>query len=125
MPPRALGLRVILALDLLVTPLAAAPPSGEIPLIGVLRPVAADDFHTEAFRRGLRRLGHMEGDNVRMVYRFAEGRFERLPTLAHKWVRLPVDVLVTDGTGVLAPGKRPTRSRSSAPIHSPRGGGQP
>jgi hypothetical protein len=34
---------VILALDLLVAPLAAAPPSGKIPLIGVLRPVAADD----------------------------------------------------------------------------------
>ena len=34
--------------------------------------------------------------------RFAEGRFERLPTLADAWVRLPVDVLVTDGAGVLA-----------------------
>jgi hypothetical protein len=46
MPPRALGLLVILALDLLVAPLAATPPSGKIPLIGVLRPVAADDPHT-------------------------------------------------------------------------------
>ena len=70
MPPRALGLLVILALDLLVAPLAAAPPSGKIPLIGVLRPVAAAD--------------------------------PRLPTLADEWVRLPVDVLVTDGAGVLA-----------------------
>jgi hypothetical protein len=34
--------------------------------------------------------------------RFAEGRFERLPTLAGAWVRLPVDVFVTDDTGVLA-----------------------
>jgi hypothetical protein len=34
--------------------------------------------------------------------RFAEGRFERWPTLAGAWVRLPVDVFVTDGTGVLA-----------------------
>ena len=43
-----------------------------------------------------------DGCNVRMAYRFAEGRFERLPTLADAWVRLPVDVRVTDGTGVLA-----------------------
>jgi putative ABC transport system substrate-binding protein len=102
MPPRALGLLVILALDLLVAPLAAAPPSGKIPLIGVLRPVAAADPHTEAFRQGLRELGYVEGHNVRMAYRFAEGRFERLPTLADELVRLPVDVLVTDGPGALA-----------------------
>src|SRR5262245_26002373 len=77
-------------------------PSGKIPLIGVLRPVAADDPHTEAFRQGLRELGYVEGHNVRMAYRFAEGRFERLPTLADEWVRLPVDVRVTDGPGALA-----------------------
>ncbi|HEX2278654.1 MAG TPA: hypothetical protein VHN13_16265 [Candidatus Tectomicrobia bacterium] len=38
---------------------------------------------------------------MHMAYRFAEGRFERLPTLADEWVRLPVDVLVTDGPGAL------------------------
>ena len=102
MPPRALRLLVILALALLVAPLAATPPSGKIPLIGVLRPVAAADLHTEAFRQGLRELGYVEGHNGRMAYRFAEGRFERLPTLADEWVRLPVDVLVTDGPGALA-----------------------
>jgi hypothetical protein len=95
-------------------------PSGKIPLIGVLRPVAADDPHTEAFRQGLRELGYVEGHNVHMAYRFAEGRFERLPTLADEWVRLPVDVLVTARVP-WRPGKRPTRSRSSSPIRSPRG----
>jgi hypothetical protein len=60
MQPRALGLLVILALDLLVAPLAATPPSGKIPLIGVLRPMAADDPHTEAFRRGLHELGYSD-----------------------------------------------------------------
>jgi putative ABC transport system substrate-binding protein len=102
MPPRALGLLVILALDLLVAPLAATPPSGKIPLIGVLQPVAADDPHTEAFRQGLCELGYVEGHPGHLAYRFAEGRFERLPTLADEWVRLPVDVLVTDGPGALA-----------------------
>ena len=38
---------------------------------------------------------------MRMAYRCAEGRFERLPMLADEWVRLPVDVLVTDGPGAL------------------------
>jgi ABC-type uncharacterized transport system substrate-binding protein len=97
-----LGLFVTLALGLLVAPLADAPPPGKIPLIGVLRPVAADDPRTEAFRQGLRELGYVEGHNVRLAYRFAEGRFERLPTLAADLVGLSVDVLVTDGAGVLA-----------------------
>jgi putative ABC transport system substrate-binding protein len=97
-----LGLFVTLTLSLLVAPLAAAPPPGKIPLIGILRPVAADDPHTEAFRQGLRELGYVEGHNVRLEYRFAEGRLERLPMLAADLVRLFVDVLVTDGAGVLA-----------------------
>ena len=97
-----LGLLVILALDLLVAPLAAAPPSGKIPLIGALRPVAAADPHTEAFRQGLRELGSVEGHNVRMACRFAEGRLERLPTLADELVWLPIDGLVTDGPGARA-----------------------
>jgi len=71
MPPRAPGLLVILALDLLVAPLAATPPSGKIPLIGVLRPVAADDPHTEAFRQGLRELGYVEGHNVQTSTKFS------------------------------------------------------
>jgi putative ABC transport system substrate-binding protein len=97
-----LGLFVTLTLSLLVAPLAAAPPPGKIPLIGILRPVAADDPHAEAFRQGLRELGYVEGHNVRLEYRFAEGRLERLPRLAADLVGLFVDVLVTDGAGVLA-----------------------
>ena len=96
-------------------------PSGKIPLIGVLRPVAADDPHTEAFRRGLHELGYVEGHNVRMAYRFAEGRFERLPTLADEWMRLSVEVLVTDGPGVLAARQATDTIRSSSPIRAPRG----
>jgi putative tryptophan/tyrosine transport system substrate-binding protein len=101
MTRRTMRLLVTLALGLLVAPLAAVPP-GNIPLIGVLRPGSVDDPHTEAFRQGLRELGYMEGHTIHLEYRFAEGRFERLPTLAADLVRLPVDVLVTDGAGVLA-----------------------
>ena len=47
----------------------------------------------------------MEGHNIRLEYRFAEGRFERLPTLAADLVRLSVDVLVTTVRAFWWPGR--------------------
>jgi putative ABC transport system substrate-binding protein len=86
-----------------VLPLAAqAQPRGKIPLVGVLRPTSPTDPLTEAFRQGLHDLGYVEGHNIRLEYRFAEGQYERLPELAAELVRLPVDVLVTDGPGAVA-----------------------
>jgi putative tryptophan/tyrosine transport system substrate-binding protein len=52
----------------------------------------------EAFRHALRERGWVEGHNLAIAYRFAEGQFERLPTLAAELVGLPVDVLVTEGS---------------------------
>jgi putative ABC transport system substrate-binding protein len=49
-----------------------------------------------AFRQGLRQLGYIEGKNIIIEYRFAEGRFERFPALAEELVRLKVDVIVAD-----------------------------
>jgi putative ABC transport system substrate-binding protein len=98
-----IGFLVILSLGLLAVPLAArAQQRGKIPLIGVLRPTSPTDPLTEAFRQGLRDLGYVEGHNIRLAYRFAEGQYERLPELAAELVRLPVDVLVTDGPGAVA-----------------------
>jgi putative ABC transport system substrate-binding protein len=51
-----------------------------------------------AFRQGLRELGWVEGSNVSLEYRWAEGRFERLPALAAELVRLPAGVIVSVGT---------------------------
>lgn len=94
---------VTLALCLLVLPLAAqAQQRGKIPLVGVLRPTSPTDPLTEAFRQGLHDLGYVEGHNIRLAYRFAEGQYERLPELAAELIRLPVDVLVTDGPGAVA-----------------------
>jgi putative ABC transport system substrate-binding protein len=57
----------------------------------------------EAFRAGLRDLGYQEGRNIVIEYRWAEGRYERLPALLAELVRLNVDVIVTHGTpGALA-----------------------
>ena len=58
---------------------------------------------TDALRMGLRRLGYEEGRNIVIEYRWAEGRYDRLPELTAELVKLNVDVLITVGTpGALA-----------------------
>ena len=64
--------------------------------------------HREAFRQGLRDLGYVEGRNITLEYRFAEGQADRLPALVAEMVRLPVDVLVVDGTAAIRPAQHAT-----------------
>jgi putative ABC transport system substrate-binding protein len=77
----------------------AQRPSGKIS-VGFLsvnvRP--AMKARVEAFQQGLRELGYIEGQNVLIEYRFAEGNPERLRALADELVHLKVDVIVTEGT---------------------------
>jgi len=68
---------------------------------------------TEAFRQGLRELGHEEGKNIVIEYRHAEGKPDRLPTLAAELVHLKVDVIVTTGPTVTRAAKEAT---SAIPI---------
>src|SRR6266496_3297175 len=51
----------------------------------------------EAFRQGLRELGYIEGKNIVVEWRFAEGKLDRLPELTAELVRLKVDVIVASG----------------------------
>jgi putative ABC transport system substrate-binding protein len=78
---------------------AEAQQPTKIPRIGYLSSAsaAATSFRTEPFRRGLRERGYVEGKNIVVEYRYAEGKLDRLPALAAELVRLRVDVIVTAG----------------------------
>jgi ABC-type uncharacterized transport system substrate-binding protein len=78
---------------------ADAQQATKIPRIGYLAlgSPSGNPFRTEAFRQGLRELGYVEGKNIIVEYRYAEGKFDRQPALAAELVRLKVDVIVTAG----------------------------
>jgi ABC-type uncharacterized transport system substrate-binding protein len=114
MTRRTIGplLAVTLALGLLMVPLAAdGQPAGKGYRIGYLGNSAPslEIEIVQAFRQGLRELGYVEGENLAMVYRWAEGSFERLPDLVAELVSLPVDVIVTVGM----PGTRAAKHATS------------
>jgi len=82
-------------------PLAAwAQQVGKLPTIGFLgaNTPAVQTQWTAAFVQGLRELGWVEGRNVAIEYRWAEGRTERFTEIAAEFVRLKVDVILTHGT---------------------------
>ena len=89
-----------------VWPLAArAQQMGKVPRIGYLgsSSPSLEPHFVEAFRQKLRELGHIEGENIAIEYRWAEGQDGRLPDLAAELVRLQPNVIVTTGTpGALA-----------------------
>jgi putative tryptophan/tyrosine transport system substrate-binding protein len=80
-------------------PLAVDAQQAAMPVIGYLSARSPDDtWHlVEAFRRGLREGGFVEGQNATIEYRWALGEQERLAGLASDLVRKPVSVLVTTG----------------------------
>ena len=91
-------------------PFAARAQRTAKPVIGFLGPVSPSTFASriEAFRLGLRDFGYIEGTNITVEYRWAEGRYERLPELAAQLVRSNVDLIVTHGTPGSLAAKRAT-----------------
>ena len=82
---------------------AAAQQPKKVPQIGILTPVpvSARVNVFEAFRKGLRELGYIEGKNIAIEIRSAEGKQERFPALAAGLVRLKVDIIVVAGGNTL------------------------
>ena len=112
---RAYTLIVVLILfpALLAAPLAAdAQQAGKVPRIGFLPLTSPSDRPRllDAFRQGLRELGWVEGQNIVIDYRFAEGRLDRLPDLAAELVRLDVDIIVSAGTQGVTAAKNATET---------------
>jgi putative ABC transport system substrate-binding protein len=101
----------LLATVLLTTaPPAEAQQTKKIPRIGYLTvsSLSANVARIEAFRQGLRELGYVEGKNIVIEWRSAEGKFERQGELAAELVRLKVDVIVTSGPTMTRAAKEAT-----------------
>lgn len=91
----------------------AQQPAGKVPRLGFLttgsRPGATSATPAvEALRQGLRDLGHVEGKNIYIEYRFAEGSNERLSELLEELIRLKIDVLIVSNATVARVAKKAT-----------------
>jgi len=87
-----------------------AQQAKKIPRIGYLvsGTRSSEAAREDAFRQGLRELGYIDGQNITIEYRYADEKFDRLPSLAAELVRLPVDVIVTAGNQAISAVKQAT-----------------
>jgi putative ABC transport system substrate-binding protein len=98
---------------ILAAPLAALAQQKPMPVIGVLSPEEPTTPYVGGLRAGLQEMGYLEGRNIQIEYRWAQGKFKRLPDLAAELVRLNVDVIVTYVTQASLEAKKQT---STIPI---------
>ena len=91
---------LVVAVPLAVEVMAQAQQPGKIPRIGFLgnSTAALEENLVEPFRQGLRELGYVEGKNILIEYRWAEGKYDRFPALIGELVAQKVDIIVTAGT---------------------------
>jgi len=115
---------LLIALGAAVTyPLASHAQQKAMPVIGILSPASYDPFSTfvTAFRQGLSEAGYVEGENLAIEYRFAEGHYDRLPALAADLVGRKVDLIMANSPPAALAAKSAT---STIPIVF-RGGNDP
>jgi len=94
---------------------AQAQQPKKVPRIGYLSSGSPSTNlgYLQAFLQGLRELGYVEGKNVLIEYKWAEGRFERMPELAEELVRLKVDIIIAPNSAIARAAKKAT---STIPI---------
>jgi putative ABC transport system substrate-binding protein len=83
---------------------------GKVWRVGFLLPASASlsSSNTNAFLKGMRELGYVEGKNLVIEWRFADGKLERLPGLAAELVQLKVDIIVTAGSPAISAAQKAT-----------------
>jgi len=91
------------------THLAEAQQPAKVRKVGVLRADSPPNLSAETFQQAMRDLGYVEGKNIFIEYRYAEGKVDRLPNLAEELVRLNVDVIWALGPAV-SPAKNATKT---------------
>jgi len=110
MNKRKLGSFVLCTMLLALCASADAQQTKKVPRIGFLGVTSPSTISAriDAFRQGLRELGYVEGKNIVIEYRWAEGKFDRLPDLAGELVRIKVEVIVTGGPADTRAAKKAT-----------------
>jgi ABC-type uncharacterized transport system substrate-binding protein len=110
---RRIGLVLTLVL-VLAPPASEAQQAASLARIGFLAPGSLSEPRfprfLQAFRQGLRELGYVDGQNIAIEFRWAEGRYDRLPGLAAELVRFKVNVSVAGGAPAVQAAKHATET---------------
>ena len=122
---RRTAIRRLATFFLTTASLAHAQQPKKVPRIGYLSgsDAATESTRAEAIRLALRERGYIEGQNIAIEYRYAEGKFDRNPKLAAELVRLKVDIIVAAGGARLV--RAAMNATKTIPIVMMGGGGDP
>src|SRR5438093_3072907 len=102
---------LVVAVQLAVGAVTGAQQPRKVPRIAFLMASSPGaDSRVDGFREGLREFGYMEGKNIVIEWRYAEGKEDRVPKLAAELVQLNVEIIVTDGTAVTRAAKNATKT---------------
>lgn len=107
---RVVALAMIMLAAVLSAPRAEAQQAKKLPRVCVLDPSPPSSPYFNGLKEGLTELGYVEGRNIQLEPRFAEGKYERLSALALELVRLNCDVIVTVGGASTAAAKKATQT---------------